>query len=360
MSTNTIRPPYQCAENFLQSEQDFITYDFKNESTDEGVQYEKTPISKWLKLEIDTDQHTGFHCDNCALAQSIYQSLWDCSPDADISVHGDEMNSFWTSYRCALELCVEELSQMETAPDHKDFIYKFALLFGGLGKNGFPMFGIETQSELTAYFKEQTSDLIVGLEVYVNALVDQCATRDLERIRLQWIMDNEALIKKAFKAITHGEEIFGELEKLASLTHTIGNFTLVPNGYHTNRYASSKDYWDLSLEQIKTVELEDTAKWAKKLLPKKKTGITVRAKTIGKWAGASETSTGEELFKSMTAKYYLSDYVADDLTVLPLFEHHTIKRPLPRYQDQMLTCLKSMNTRILSRGEVLVSVLKTK
>ena len=49
-------------------------------------------------------------------------------------------------------------------------------------------------------------------------------------------------------SINEDSELKSGLEKLAVLTHTIGNFVLVPYGFNKARYGSTRDYWDASLD----------------------------------------------------------------------------------------------------------------
>lgn len=52
--------------------------------------------------------------------------------------------------------------------------------------------------------------------------------------------------------------IFDKLEKLARLTHTMGNFLLVPAGtFNGARYTSTKDFFDLTLEGIRQYYLDE-------------------------------------------------------------------------------------------------------
>jgi hypothetical protein len=47
-----------------------------------------------------------------------------------------------------------------------------------------------------------------------------------------------------YKEINEHEEV----QKFAALTHSIGNFTLVPKGFNTKRNILFDDYWDITLE----------------------------------------------------------------------------------------------------------------
>lgn len=66
---------------------------------------------------------------------------------------------------------------------------------------------------------------------------------------------------KRYREITESDEYSGfesvneaydKLSRFAVLTHTIGNFCLVPKGFNTHRNAMQNDFWDLSLLELKT------------------------------------------------------------------------------------------------------------
>lgn len=61
------------------------------------------------------------------------------------------------------------------------------------------------------------------------------------------------------------EKIWKLFDEFAKLSHVIGNFTLVPKGYNTGRVKITKDYWDLTLldlkEKAKGNNLDENFKW---------------------------------------------------------------------------------------------------
>ncbi|MCM3612685.1 hypothetical protein M4S82_15675 [Planococcus sp. MERTA32b] len=70
------------------------------------------------------------------------------------------------------------------------------------------------------------------------------------KLRYKWLLDEYDY----YKEINEHKEV----QKFAALTHSIGNFTLVPKGFNTKRNALFDDYWDITLEYFKKEFGEDT------------------------------------------------------------------------------------------------------
>lgn len=65
---------------------------------------------------------------------------------------------------------------------------------------------------------------------------------------------------------TEEKEIFGLFNNFSKLTHSLGNFVLVPDGYNVKRYAKTKDFIDLTLIDLQTMKKDnnypnDTYQW---------------------------------------------------------------------------------------------------
>jgi hypothetical protein len=154
-----------------------------------------------------------------------------------------------------------------------------------------------------------------------------------------------------------------ELRKFARLTHTIGNFTLVPRNLPPfttvnisfNQYRGRKtvyDYWDLSLRLLKE----------NLVFPE---------------------SNLEDSFEQYVRLFYLKDYYLDDNhTIKPLFTRHkkllaeplemplslttalgkTLKPDdfLPQSESELIEFLKTVNFRIEKRGKKMVRELEKK
>ncbi|MCL1988724.1 MAG: hypothetical protein FWG64_12270 [Firmicutes bacterium] len=135
------------------------------------------------------------------------------------------------------------------------------------------------------------------------------------------------------------------LQKYATLTHTIGNFTLIPfqirfsNDYRLknfNRYRGCngkiKDTWDISLNEMK------------------------------RYFGKEHEKYGKEFFKKYVDTFFLKMYVDENYNVLPLFSRPTRtlelqENPLPQTLDELNIFLEVANARILQRSLILLSEL---
>ncbi len=107
-------------------------------------------------------------------------------------------------------------------------------------------------------------------------------------------------------------DVLKDLSEFARLTHTLGNFVLVPDSFNAKREVSSfiKDYWDLSLM----------------FLPKYSDWYT----------------------NHLDHFFYDDWYINGELHML--FEGHTIAPPMPDDVNKMHLALKEMNRRIRMRG----------
>lgn len=128
------------------------------------------------------------------------------------------------------------------------------------------------------------------------------------------------------------------LYEFASLTHTLGNFTLVP--FHLNkgdnmsfnqfRGTSLGDYFDLSLKLIK-----DTV--------------------------------DETVFKKFIDTFLLNDYVDKNYNIIPLFKGHQqllkenfdkSKNMFPQTEEELNEYLENVIERIKTRGRKMISIIK--
>lgn len=105
----------------------------------------------------------------------------------------------------------------------------------------------------------------------------------------------------------------------ATLTHTIGNFTILPYWMNTGRYSFSKDYWDLTLLSIKD--------WLDTFSP--------------------------EAWKRFVETYYLQPYVNSDYKVQPLWNGHSFQKIYPNNEDFPIF-LRNVNERVEERGKYII------
>ena len=109
-----------------------------------------------------------------------------------------------------------------------------------------------------------------------------------------------------------------EFELFAILTHTIGNFTVLPSWMNTGRYYFSRDYWDITLLSLQ--------EWLNILSP-------------DAWTNFVET-------------YYLQPYVNTEYNVELFWEGHD-KKILPKKENYPVF-LKKVNERIEERGKYII------
>ncbi|HFI0644537.1 TPA: hypothetical protein ACGO4K_000307 [Streptococcus suis] len=110
-----------------------------------------------------------------------------------------------------------------------------------------------------------------------------------------------------------------EFELFAILTHSIGNFTVLPHWMNTGRYNFSKDYWDITMLSLQ--------EWFA-ILPN------------GTW-------------NSFVNTFYLQPYVNDKYEVELFWDNHTDSKPFPELQHYSIF-LKKVNERIEERGKFII------
>ena len=110
-------------------------------------------------------------------------------------------------------------------------------------------------------------------------------------------------------------------QTFATLTHTIGNFTVLPHWMNTGRSNLSQDYWDIFLLSLQ--------EWLHLISP-----------TSEAWINFIEL-------------YYLQPYVNKDYQIEPLWKNHSYGNPLPSTQDFPIF-LKAVNERIEERGKYMI------
>ncbi|MBO4108560.1 hypothetical protein [Streptococcus suis] len=111
-----------------------------------------------------------------------------------------------------------------------------------------------------------------------------------------------------------------EFEAFAKLTHTIGNFTVLPHWMNTGRYHFSQDYWDITMLSLQ--------KWLTNLSP--------------------------EAWKNFIDTYYLQPYVDNNYQTEVFWEAHNYKYIHPKKTEDFSNFLKKVNERIEERGKFII------
>lgn len=113
---------------------------------------------------------------------------------------------------------------------------------------------------------------------------------------------------------------YSAFERLATMSHTYGNFTVLPHWMNTGRYFFSKDYWDITLKSLYEF-LEPLNAW-----------------------------------QAFVDKYYLHVFVNEDYTPAELWENHFSGTIRPS-GEQIGEFLENATARITYRGKLLTKVL---
>ena len=122
-----------------------------------------------------------------------------------------------------------------------------------------------------------------------------------------------------FKIIENNPTAF---QTFAGLTHTIGNFTVLPHWMNTGRSNLSQDYWDIFLLSLQ--------EWLHLISP-----------TSEAWINFIEL-------------YYLQPYVNKDYQLEPLWKNHSYTTPILKEKEDFPIFLKAVNERIEERGKYMI------
>lgn len=147
------------------------------------------------------------HLENYQVVEDVFVKLTNHKNTG----YKDIMNSFWTIYKCLLQI---EYPEYFRPFDNSKISIKQ------------PPFISKINDKYITYYKSNKKDLILEENI-------------------DWI---EFLILNFDKFEKVNKEVKG-LKEFAVLTHTIGNITVVPAGFNSGRY--SYDYWDYGLEKLK-------------------------------------------------------------------------------------------------------------
>lgn len=123
-----------------------------------------------------------------------------------------------------------------------------------------------------------------------------------------------------------------EFRRFALLTHSIGNFTLVPKGYNMRRYSITNDCWDLSLIDLQSRYDEYT--W---------------------YCNNIHIFLYDDYFNN-----YDKLKTFENLEVKLLYENHSFKSKLPEDVFEFFEYIRKVNKCIIQRGEKIINCLNAK
>lgn len=143
-----------------------------------------------------------------------------------------------------------------------------------------------------------------------------------------------------------------QVDMLAYLTHTLGNFSPCFGCFNRDRYDPTKDYWDLTMLGIKEW-YEEPSSPLRKVNPLNQ-GLLDQCRP---WleSYAEEDVTGGEAWRQFVKANFLQPYFEEDSsTVRPFFKEHSFDHQLPASKEELLDCLLSMNAGIIARGNLML------
>lgn len=199
-------------------------YDFKKILLGENYDANK-PIQNILKakdkmnyVDEKNDYHKFYqgHIENYQIVEDIFQELLK----NESTDYKDVMNSFWTTYKCFLQIEYPEVFMPEGNLNNEIPLEK-----SKEDKTPSMSYPPHTATEYSAVPQKYID--------YYNSYFPQL-TVDFGDTWVEFLQNNFVEFDKVHE--------YSELKKFATLTHTIGNITVVPKGFNGGRNAY--DYWD--------------------------------------------------------------------------------------------------------------------
>ncbi|MCL2110843.1 MAG: hypothetical protein FWH32_01040 [Clostridiales bacterium] len=279
------------------------------------------------RKRFDCDSHDG----SCALASKIYDKLWGW-----MYINSENNESWYNKKHYWSVLNDEEAKSYEIPKECKDLwdFWRRNKLGEYENKHG----------KLISIMSGLNSDTMNSFKTTYNKALEIKAGE--EKIPLESYtvkggrIDIEKLVLKNPDVLTKICEN-NDIQKFAQLTHSIGNFTLIPHKIKFGKnkdpecfqYRGSKhdikDYWDLSLKLLKEP-------W-----------------NFGEGDGKH--------FEDYIDTFYLNCYVDKNYDVEELFtEHFDVGHLYPADSDEMERFLSNVNEKIISRGTLMVLILMLK
>ena len=176
----------------------------------------------------------------------------------------------------------------------------------------------ETMNSFLTTFKcalEQSSDC--------DTQSDKLVIKSGKKLPFSDLYDEKKNIKEqpymAFDVVKNNRPAF---QTFAKLTHTIGNFTVLPHWMNTGRSKLSQDYWDIFLLSLQ--------EWLHLISP-----------TSEAWINFIEL-------------YYLQPYVNKDYQIEPFWKNHSYTNPILKKKEDFPIFLNAVNERIEERGKYMI------
>lgn len=259
------------------------------------------PIERWLAYRMKYGKPYDIDCDGSktssiipAATNLLYGTLW---PDTNAD-SADTMNSMWTTYKQALKLF-----------DKKAW----------------------NSRESGKIMEEMTERAFDGAPPSLR---------------------EEYVFHTGKGAVKWEEEVGEQLELLAYLTHTLGNFIPLESPLQ-NRWASTRDYWDITLMYIKDWYLHRQLCSLESELPSN--GFNTGALGASRaWLDAF--GEGQKGWNAFVRENHLTAYMKkrscedDTYDIRAFYEGHAPGALLPNKAEDLYKCLLNMNAAIIVRG----------
>ncbi|MDF7665171.1 hypothetical protein [Bifidobacterium sp. ESL0745] len=251
--------------------------DFRLRVDKNGNSRNKQPIYDAIYKKRDCDKRASY----------IYQVLrWQS--DAEDQIRGDTMNSFTTTF-----------TQLLAAK-----------------KKG--SFGRENESAWEAIYKAKNTQM----PKLIIILKEWAGTRDCEKTLGNFLQDAHNIEEKST------DNLVGEISTFASLTHSIGNFTVLPSWMNTGRgsyVSTTKDYWDITLMDV--------------------------------YDFLTQLTHGSAVCDEIIKKYYLQPYFKSDGKVAELWKGHCANNVFPKNLRDFQQFYHNANILIEERGKWMTKIL---
>ncbi|MGR6899398.1 hypothetical protein [Rummeliibacillus sp. BSL5] len=290
-------------------------YDFKKVLLGDNYIGDGNPIKNILLAKVSanyldkSDDYFNYnnfkrgHIENYQLIENVFRILFPSS-NTD---YKDVMNSFWTTYKCYLQIMYPEI-----------FMPIGTIKEGDASPLIIPDYERNDSIPNFAYPPHSSEKYEVLHPKYLTYYKNNFPSLTVEK-GMNWI----EFLSTNFEYFSevHDSE---ELQKFAVLTHTVGNIAAVPCGFNGGR--GHRDYWD----------------WGLKLLQD-------FLEPIGAWKDFINTN-------------FLNCYVDEDYKIIPYWKNHLVpySRLLPKNKFELIEFLEQANFRIEERGRNMMNEFNKK
>lgn len=265
---------------------EFLSYD----SSNKGTVYN---IKNWLRYRILGSLNFGDDCDCDKRVFQMYNAVFNVNNSIEknleiskkeriftingIDLETDTMNSFATLFIQYLRINLDE----EKGDWIGDYLNEFNI------------------SKPTQFYRDMY--FLLNIEEWYD----------------QWGKDEKVVLN--------------EFNRFAQYTHCLANMMLVPNDYNVKRQAITKDFWDLTLQDVQN-KYTFKERYDKGF-------IFVSEHILDKFLL-------DDWFESTNGSF-------NEYRVAPLYNGHSLKLKMPNDNAQYLDCVSEINRRIEARADKL-------